>query len=132
MLEMLFILLIILAKLLLYCIPFVVLFIMPFVIAVAAIIKNKTKLLKVTASVATVISGVAVIFSILFPTAFPYVDWWIYGKSYNEITEAYDGEWNEFGRRKYQAAEYSISDYYSIDFNDQRQATYITTMNGEP
>lgn len=132
MLEMLLILMLIVPKLLLYCIPFVVLFIMPFVIAVTAIIKNKAKLLKVTASVATVVSGVAVIFCILFPTAFPYVDWWIYGKSYNEITEAYDGEWNEFGRRKYQATEYSISNYYSLDFNDQKEASYITTMNGEP
>ena len=118
MLEMLLILMLILPKLLLYCIPFIVLFIMPFVIAVVAIIKNKTKLLKVTGSVATVVSGIVVIFCILFPTAFPYVDWWIYGKTQQEVRQMNEEVWYDWAETLYQRAPHSIQGYYYVEFTD--------------
>lgn len=113
-------------------IPFILLFIVPFILALIAIKKKKSRMLKITATFTAVIVVVSVASSILFPTAYPYVDWWIYGKTRNEIMEVYDGEWSNWGQSEYQRAPHSFLGYYSIHFNDKGLAESVNTADSEP
>lgn len=65
-----------------------------------------------------------VTFFILFPTEFPYVDLWVYGKTKEQIIEVYgEPEYNEYRELAYET-KWMIMDmfYYVIEFDENGRA----------
>lgn len=94
--------------------------------------KGRIRILKISTGVLTLLALIAVTFNILFPTAFPYVDWWIYGKTLSEVSEVYDEEWSNWGRSEYQRAPYSWVGYYYIRCNEDGRVYSMGTADSEP
>lgn len=61
----------------------------PVALIVFGIIKKKRKLVVVTIIVTLAVALLAAAYCILFPTAFPYVDLWVYGKTAEQVSSVY-------------------------------------------
>lgn len=94
--------------------------------------KGKKMILKVVTGVVTFFAVVAITFNIVFPTAFPYVDWWILGKTQDEISVVYCEEWSDWGRSFYQRAPHTYLGYYVIRCGENGQVYSVETADSEP
>lgn len=85
---------------------------------------KKKSLIWISGSVlAFLIIGI-VSFFILFPTEFPYVDLWVYGKTKEQIIEVYgEPEYNEYRELAYET-KWMFMDmfYYVIEFDENGKA----------
>lgn len=85
---------------------------------------KKKSLIWISGSVfAFLIIGI-VSFFILFPTEFPYVDLWVYGKTKEQIIEVYgEPEYNEYRELAYET-KWMFMDmfYYVIEFDENGRA----------
>lgn len=61
----------------------------PVALIVFGIIKKKRRLVVVTIIVTLAVALLAAAYCILFPTAFPYVDLWVYGKTSEQVSSVY-------------------------------------------
>lgn len=67
----------------------ILMILIPIVLIIYGIVKKKFKLITITAIITVIIYACCVLWNILFPTQFPYVDKWIYGKTEEEIIAVY-------------------------------------------
>lgn len=111
----------------------------PFLIIVVPILftelflkKGKKSILKISTIAATLFAVIAIAFNILFPTAFPYVDWWILGKTPTEVDDVYEGEWTYWPTAYYQRAPHSWSGYYYIECGDDNRVYTMGTIDAIP
>lgn len=58
-------------------------------LVIYGIVKKKRRLVAVVLSVTIAVVGLITAYCVLFPTAFPYCDMWIIGKTRDEIIEVY-------------------------------------------
>ncbi len=61
----------------------------PVALIVFGIIKRKQKFVVVTVITTLAVTLLAAAYCILFPTAFPYVDLWVYGKTVKQVSSIY-------------------------------------------
>ncbi len=61
----------------------------PVALIVVGIIKKKRKLVVVTIIASLAVALLAAVYWIFFPTAFPYVDMWVYGKAAEQVSSVY-------------------------------------------
>lgn len=103
---------------------FAIIVLTPIVLIIYGIIKKKRRLVAVTLIVTFVVVALITAYCVLFPTAFPYCDMWIIGKTRDEIIKVYGepdgpmfsyylGEDNGF----FGAMDSSDSFYYYISFD---------------
>jgi len=128
----------IIKSLLILGLPMILIIGVPILFIVWYFKKGKKGILKAVTATVTAFAVVAIAFNLLFPTAFPYVDWWIYGKTQAEVTEIYKED--EFGGRFVGNSYYYIpypfwNQYYCIDYDSYEEdgkAYYIHTSDSTP
>lgn len=105
------------------------------VFIVYGILKKKWKLAVITSAVSLLIPTGSILYIVLFPTQFPYIDSWVYGKSKEAIIEKYgEPEYNWDRMIGYYTGEdhgfFGIMDsnnsfYYYIYFDENGMADTI-------
>lgn len=115
------------------CTPPVLIIAVPVLFILWYFKKGKRGILKIITAVTTLFAIVAIAFNILFPTAFPYVDWWILGKTQAEVVEVYKEDGFSTGRSSFYDIPYPLwSGYYCIDYNEDGRAYYMETIDSTP
>ena len=61
----------------------------PVILIIYGIVKKKTKLVVIPIILTTLLCGCVILWNVIFPTEYPYVDNWIYGKTQEEIVATY-------------------------------------------
>lgn len=61
----------------------------PVFLIIYGIVKKKYKLVKITSIITAIILLLVFLYHLIFPTHFPYIDLWIYGKTKKEIIKIY-------------------------------------------
>lgn len=102
-------------------------FIVVFFFLIKNLVKKNKKRIWIFSSVIVAIILLSVAFYVIFPSNFPYVDMWIYGKTSEEIQAIYgephyDGHGMICYRTEWQFLDYN---YYCIEFDESGKAVEI-------
>ena len=101
------------------------------VVICCAIPRKKEKLIRIAAVIMGICPSVVIIWYLIFPTAYPYVDLWVLGKTEEEIIEVYgepnyNESWSDYSELAYYT-KYIIfdPDYYIITIDEEGRAIAV-------
>lgn len=88
---------------------------------------KKKAVMKIATTAMVFCFTVAITWCVLFPTAYPYVDLWVLGKTEEQIIEAYgEPEYNDGRGLAYKTKwVFADMDYYVIEFDKNDKACHV-------
>lgn len=88
--------------------------------------RKKEALIRIAAVIMGICITGAITWCALFPTAYPYVDLWVLGKTEEQIIEVYgEPEYNDYRGLAYYTWSFIDPNYYVIEFNENGKACNV-------